>query len=533
MSENRERARSGGPTVWCVELDRKACYRVLLARDARHDGRFFTCVKSTGIYCRPICPARTPKLENCVFVPSAAAAQEAGYRPCLRCRPERSPELLTRGGTSATVSRALSLIERGALDSSDVESLATRLGLGARQLRRLFHQHLGASPISVAQTRRVLLAKQLLHDSDLSMTQVALASGFSSLRRFNETFKQLYGRPPSALRPRSAGSAPASALELFLPYRKPYDFQHILGFLAGRAIAGVEHVSDGRYARVIELGGLQGSLAVTDAPERSALRVQVRLEQLSVLPTVIARLRHMFDLGACPLTIASELGRDPLLARLVAARPGLRVPGAWDGFEVAVRGILGQQITVRAATRLAGTLVSMLGEPVKAGFAEPGLSHAFPSPARFELAQLERLPIPRARVAALCGVARALQEDPHLFEAGQDLAQAEARLTALPGIGAWTAQYIALRALAESDAFPVGDIGLMRALEEDGVRPTPKALLARAEAWRPWRAYAVIHLWTFDGERQALLAREPARPRNVMPASSRGRAKEKSDAVAS
>jgi AraC family transcriptional regulator of adaptative response / DNA-3-methyladenine glycosylase II len=487
-----------------VELDRNACYRVLLARDARHDGRFFTCVKTTGIYCRPICPARTPKLANCLFVTSAAAAQEAGFRPCLRCRPERSPDLVMGRGSSATVSRALGLIERGALDEADVEALAERLGVGARQLRRLFHQHLGASPITVAQTRRVLLAKQLIHDSALSMTEVALASGFSSLRRFNETFKQLFDRPPSALRRRAAPSTRASGLELFLPYRAPYDFAQLLAFLAARAIVGVELVSDGRYARVIELGGVVGSLAVSDCPARNALRVEVRLAKLTALPALIARLRHVFDLGSDPHVIARELGKDPLLAPLVAARPGLRVPGAWDGFEIAVRGILGQQITVRAATRLAGKLVASLGRPLANGLLEPGLSHAFPGPERFELAQVERLGMPRARAAALCGLARALRENPRLFDTGQELEHAVARLTQLPGIGAWTAQYIALRALAQGDAFPVGDIGLLRALAaaQGSARPSPKALLARAEAWRPWRAYAALHLWSADAARK-------------------------------
>jgi AraC family transcriptional regulator of adaptative response / DNA-3-methyladenine glycosylase II len=518
-----------------VELDRKACYRVLLARDARYDGRFFTCVKTTGIYCRPICPARTPKLENCVFVTSAAAAQEAGFRPCLRCRPERSPDIIARSGSSATVSRALTLIERGALDGGDVEALAARLGLGARQLRRLFHQHLGASPITVAQTRRVLLAKQLIHDSALGMTQVALASGFSSLRRFNETFKELYGRPPSALRRRAVQAARSSLLEVFLPYRKPYDFPSSLAFLAARAIRGVEHVADGRYARVIEIDGTLGSLAVSDCPERSALRVELRLERLAALPAVIARVRHVFDLGSDPRVIARELGRDPRLAPLVAARPGLRVPGAWDGFEIAVRGILGQQITVHAATRLAGSLVATLGQPVAAGSLGEGLSHAFPSPQRFELTQLVQLGMPRARAVALFGLARAALEDPRLFDTGQDLEHAVARLTALPGIGAWTAQYIAMRALAESDAFPVGDIGLLRAMAEGGVRPSPKALLARAEAWRPWRSYAVLHLWTADAERLAALKRTNAqaarkpRARASLPKQT----KEKLDALAS
>jgi AraC family transcriptional regulator of adaptative response / DNA-3-methyladenine glycosylase II len=499
-----------------VHLDRKACYRVLLARDARYDGRFFTCVKTTGVYCRPICPARTPKLENCIFMPNAAAAQEAGYRPCLRCRPERSPDILARHGSSATVSRALSLIERGALDEGDVEALAARLGIGARQLRRLFHQHVGASPITVAQTRRVHLAKQLIHDSALSMTEVALASGFSSLRRFNETFKELYGRAPSALRRKNARGAQSSALALFLPYRPPYDFARMLAFLSARAIRGVEQVSSERYARVIELGGALGSLSVTDCPARSALRVELRFPRLDALPLVIARVRHLFDLGSDPRTIARELGRDALLAPLLAARPGLRVPGAWDGFEIAVRGILGQQITVHAATGLAATLVARIGQPVDPELYEPGLTHAFPSPARFLRAELLRLPVPRARSEALFSVAQAALEDPRLFDPSRDLNAALARFVQLPGIGPWTAHYIALRALAERDALPVGDIGLLRALADGGVRPTPKALSARAEAWRPWRAYATLHLWTADAERSAL-EKESARRQHKEP----------------
>jgi AraC family transcriptional regulator, regulatory protein of adaptative response / DNA-3-methyladenine glycosylase II len=499
-----------------VELDRNACYRVLLARDARYDGRFFTCVKTTGIYCRPICPARTPKLENCVFMASAAAAQEAGYRPCLRCRPERAPDLLVRSGASPTVSRALALIERGALDEAGVESLAGRLGLGARQLRRLFSCHLGAAPISVAQTRRVLLAKQLIHDSALSMTQVALASGFSSVRRFNETFQRLYGRPPSALRRRSAGDARThaqrSALVLHLPYRPPYDFARLLRFLEARAIAGVEHVSGGHYRRVIVLDGSVGTLAVSDSPERCALRVELRLARLTALPGLIARVRHVFDLGSDPQVIARELRRDALLAPLIAARPGLRVPGAWDGFELAVRGILGQQISVVAATRLAGQLVTLLGAPLADG-AEPGLSHVFPGPERFEPALLSSLPMPRARVAALFELASAAQRDAQLFDPGQALEAAVARLLQVPGIGRWTAQYIALRALAHSDAFPEGDIGLVRALaaQDGGVRPSAKALLARAEAWRPWRGYAALHLWTNEAEAKARRKAEGSR----------------------
>ena len=336
-----------------------ACYRAITTRDARFDGRLFIGVKTTGIYCRPVCPARTPKRQNVTFHLSAASAQEAGYRPCLRCRPETSPDLAAWRGASNTVSRALALIETGALDENDVDSLAGRLGVGERHLRRLFRQHLGASPVAVAQTRRVLLAKQLIHQTRLPMTEVALASGFGSLRRFNETFQQLYDRPPSALR-RGAGvvetAGGAGAVCLLLPYRPPYDWDALIGFLAMRAIPGIEVVSSRRYARTIGLGGQCGILAVEPAPG-DRLKATIHFPRLEALPTLIARIRSVFDLAADPAAIAAHLGADPVLAPMVAARPGLRVPGAWDGFELAVRAILGQQITVVAATRLAGRIV--------------------------------------------------------------------------------------------------------------------------------------------------------------------------------
>jgi AraC family transcriptional regulator of adaptative response / DNA-3-methyladenine glycosylase II len=487
-----------------MELDRDACYRVLLARDGRHDGRFFTCVKTTGIYCRPICPARPPRLANCLFVPSAAAAHEAGYRPCLRCRPECSPDTAASRGSSATVSRALALIDAGALDAADVEALAARLGVGDRQLRRLFRKHLGATPVAVAQTRRIHLAKQLLSDSDLSMTEVALASGYTSLRRFNEAFKALFDRPPSALRRESARrpSGAGSALEIFLPYRRPYDFEGVLSFLRTRAIRGVERVTDDSYARVIEVGGAVGRLLVSDAPRRSALRVRLELGRVVALPGLIGRVRRMFDLGADPRVINAVLRRDPELAPRVTARPGLRVPGAWDGFEVAVRGILGQQITVHAATLLVTKLVETLGTPLPADTLGEGLTHGFPAPERFDAAVIAGLGMPRARAESLAAVARAYRDDPRLFELTESLDGAVARLTSLPGIGAWTAHYIAMRALTESDALPPGDIGLLRALESGGVRPSHRQLLERAEAWRPWRAYAVLHLWTTHVEKE-------------------------------
>jgi AraC family transcriptional regulator of adaptative response / DNA-3-methyladenine glycosylase II len=480
-----------------VNLKASICYRAVLARDARYDGRFFTCVKTTGIYCRPICPARPPKLENCRFVPTAAAAQQAGFRPCLRCRPESSPDLDAWRGTSATVSRALKLIEGGALDGDDVASLADRLEIGERHLRRLFRQHVGAAPVTVAQTRRVLLAKQLIHQTDLSMIQVALASGFGSVRRFNETFQQLYHRPPSELRRRAttAAASPAPEISLLLPYRPPYDWAAMIRFLAVRAIAGLEFVTNERYSRVIELGNVTGSITVSHAPDQSALRVIVRFLRLNDLSVIIARIRRMFDLSADPGAIVAVLSSDPALAPLVAARPGLRVPGAWDGFEIAVRAVLGQQVTLKAATRLATRIVSAVGTKVTE---VPGLTHAFPRPERFTTAALADAGLPKARAAALAGVAAAIRADERLFDPRRDLTEAVARLRNLPGIGEWTAQYVAMRALGESDAFLAGDVGVQRQLAVNGRRPSVPELLARAEHWRPWRAYAVLHLWMAD-----------------------------------
>ncbi len=493
-----------------TNLDREACYRALKARDARFDGRIFIGVHTTGIYCRPICPARTPKLENLDFYPTAAAAQEAGFRPCLRCRPESSPDLAAWRGTSTTVARALALIGEGALDGedADVERLALRLGIGDRQLRRLFMQHVGASPIAVAQTRRVLFAKQLIHETRMGMTDVAEAAGFGSVRRFNATFRGLYGRPPSALRRLGAGEASArhatAALTLKLSYASPYDWEAMIAFLAARAIAGVESVDAGRYRRTIAIDGVHGTVDVAPIAGRDALAATIRFPNVRALPNIIARIRRVFDLAADVGAITRQLADDRVLAPLVQARPGLRVPGAWDGFELAVRAVLGQQITVTAARRLAGKLVAAHGEPLAPGVADPDsdLTMVFPTPARLAEASLATLGMPRARAATLAALATAAAGDARLFERGEDLDASIARLRALPGIGEWTAQYVAMRALREPDAFPAADIGLLRALAAvDGTRPTPGALLARAEPWRPWRAYAAQHLWTSDAAR--------------------------------
>ncbi len=480
---------------------RELCYRALQSRDARFDGLMFVGVSSTGIYCRPICPARTPKFENCNFFGSAAAAQDAGFRPCLRCRPEIAPDLASWRGTSNTVSRALALITEGALDGPEnsVEKLAARLGLGERQLRRLFFQHLGASPISVAQTRRVLFAKQLIHDTQMPMTDVASAAGFSSVRRFNETFLQLFHRPPRALRRKSARDE-GEDIVLRLRYRAPYDWDSMLAFLRARAIPGVEVVEAGRYLRTVEVDGGVGSIAVAHLPKKESLEVSIRFPDVRSLPTIVARVRRQFDLGADIETIDQHLSTDPALARLVTLRPGLRAPGGWDGFEIAVRAVLGQQITVAAARRLAGELVKLHGRSVpQASRIHPALLQVFPGAVRLAAAASIGLGMPAARLATLKAVAEAAVADANLFRPFGGVDETVARLKAIRGIGEWTAQYIALRAVREMDAFPATDIGLLRgAASIDGTAVTTAHLLGRAESWRPWRAYAAQHLWAAD-----------------------------------
>lgn len=485
---------------------RKICYRALQGRDSRFDGLIFVGVTSTGIYCRPICPARTPKYENCRFYGSAAAAQEAGFRPCLRCRPESAPDLASWRGTSNTVSRALALIADGALDrkGASVEALADRLGIGERQLRRLFLQHLGASPVSVAQTRRVLFAKQLIHETRMPMTQVALASGFGSLRRFHEVFQDLFHRPPRGLRRKISmnGADFETGISLKLRYRPPYDWGSILGFFQMRAIPGVEVVENGKYLRTIEIDGKFGSVEVIHLPEQNSLGLRIRFPDVRSFPAIVARVRRLFDLGADIETIDKHLSTDPFLAPLVARRPGLRAPGGWDGFELAVRAILGQQITVAGARQLSGQLVAIHGvrvPVVKAGHV--GLTHVFPTAKAIASDAKLGLPMPKARQEALRALAEAAVADPHLFRPFGSIEESVGRLRSIRGVGEWTAQYIALRAIREADAFPSTDVGLLRGMAFlDGASPTSAALLDRAESWRPWRAYAAQHLWAAGSE---------------------------------
>lgn len=497
-------------------LDPEACYRALVTRDARFDGRIFVGVTSTGIYCRPVCPARTAKFENCQFYASAAAAQEAGFRPCLRCRPETAPDLASWRGTSNTVSRGLALIADGAMDGGEagVEALAERLGVGGRQLRRLFKQHLGATPVAVAQTRRVLFAKQLIQETRMPMAEVALAAGFGSIRRFNETFHDLFRRPPSALRRRAWAGLPvdsvaAGGVTLRLRYRPPYDWPAMLAYLRARAIDGVEQVEGEVYRRSVAEGEETGTVEIRHEPARDNLAVLVRFPSVQPLPGILARVRRVFDVGADIEAIGAHLSQDPFLAPLVARRPGLRAPGGWDGFELAVRAVLGQQVTVVAARQLAGRLVSICGAEVPAASRlTPALSRAFPSPQRVAAADLGALGMPGSRRATLTALAEAAIADPHLFRPFGTVEEAIARLRQIRGIGDWTAQYIALRALREPDAFPASDIGLLRgAADGAGVRPTPADLLVRAEPWRPWRAYAAQHLWAVDSVPVARVAK--------------------------
>ncbi|MDE2134734.1 MAG: helix-turn-helix domain-containing protein [Alphaproteobacteria bacterium] len=478
----------------------EVCYRALATRDVRFDGRLFVGVKTTGIYCRPICPARPAKPQNCVFFPSAAAAQGAGFRPCLRCRPEISPDAAAWRGTSSTVSRALALIAEGGFDGEEsVGALASRLGVGERQLRRLFDKHLGAPPIAVAQTRRILFAKQLIQDSELPMSAVAQASGFGSIRRFNDAFRKLYGRPPRELRVRKAMHT--SAVSVRLGYRPPYDWDAILAFLAARAVEGVELVEPRLYARTVEIAGEFGSVAIS--PGRTHLEAAIRFPNVGALLGIVGRLRRLFDLDADVEAIGAHLSGDASLAPLVAKRPGLRTPGGWDGFELAVRAMLGQQISVAAARKLAGRLVARTSPVLSPDVTgDERLRSVFPTAARVAAADLSSVGMPSARIEALQGLARAAAGDPDLLGPAGPYEESVARLLALPGFGPWTAQYWALRALRDSDAFPAVDVALLRSpvVAQKGKRPTPKALLARAEAWRPWRAYAAQHLWAHDGE---------------------------------
>jgi AraC family transcriptional regulator, regulatory protein of adaptative response / DNA-3-methyladenine glycosylase II len=485
-----------------VTLDPDRCWEALTARDRRFEGRFVVAVTSTRIYCRPGCPARLPRRKNVRFYPHPAAAEAAGFRACLRCRPEAAPGQPASAGTSATVARALRLIAEGALDGTPLSAFAGRLGVGSRHLTRLFRAHLGVAPGAVARARRVHFARQLLDDTELPAAEVAFAAGFGSIRRFNEAVRAAFGAPPGDLRARRRpGRRAGEGLRVRVSYRPPLDWGALLAHLAARAVPGVERVErDGgvRYLRAVATSEGPAVLEVAPAEAGAALVVRLDPPRPGALLEVVTRVRGLLDLDADPEAIAARLGQDPLLGPAVKARPGLRVPGAWDPFELLVRAVLGQQVSVAAAASLAGRLAERCGAPLGEASGSSGLTRLFPGAAAVAALDPAELPMPRARAAALVGLAAAVARGELLLAAGSSLEETLEALQRYPGIGPWTAQYVALRALREPDAFPAGDLGLRRALGRAGAPASVAEAAARAEAWHPWRAYAAQHLWALD-----------------------------------
>jgi AraC family transcriptional regulator of adaptative response / DNA-3-methyladenine glycosylase II len=492
MSENGETGERHGRIMPPMLLDPESCYRALATHDPRFDGRMFVGVASTGVYCRPVCPARRPRRENCRFYVSAAAAERDGFRPCLRCRPELAPGNASVDAQARLAQAAASLIEDGLANDVGLDAIAARLSVTDRHLRRVFQAEFGVTPVEYAQTQRLLLAKRLLTDSALPVTHVAFAAGFGSLRRFNALFGERYRVSPTGLRKHVRAAAATGSLDFELAYRPPLDWSALLAFLSARAIAGVESIDSDRYRRTvcIEHRGRvhAGWVEVRQAPrQKPALAVRLAPALSTAIPQALARVKHLFDLACDPQAVAERLGP------LAAGRPGLRVPGAFSGFEVAVRAVLGQQITVKAARTLAGRIAARFGTALETPFADVGI--AFPDEHRIARAtpsEIGELGILRSRVRAIQALAQALASGALRLEPLVDVEETIAKLRALPGFGEWTAQYIAMRALAWPDAFPQADFGVLKALRETD----PRRALGRAEDWRPWRAYAVMHLWS-------------------------------------
>ena len=474
--------------------------RARLARDPRFDGQFFVGVRTTGIYCRPICPANAPKRENVEFFPSAAAASESGFRPCLRCRPESAPGTPAWAGTSTTVRRGLRLISQGALDDGNVEQLAERLGVTSRHLRRLFTKHLGASPLAVAHTQRLHFAKCLIDETRLPLSHVSSAAGYGSIRRFNDAFRKTYGRSPRELR--KVGDdleidRHSATLTVRLPYRRPFSWQSVLGFFAHRATPGVEAVDGETYRRALTIDGRHGIAEITHGAQDGYLQLTLRGVDTEALFETVQSAREFFDLDAPVSEITATLGRDRMLGKLLRQLPGVRVPGAWDGFELTIRAILGQQVSVKAATTVAGRLAARYGEPLrlKGDADRGGLERIFPTAERLMRARFNGIGLTRSREDTIRRVATAVVRSELHFDPVQDADEFHRALTAIRGVGDWTAQYVAMRALKNPDAFPASDLGLLKAVSGDE-RATPKELKERAERWRPWRAYAALLLWS-------------------------------------
>ena len=489
-----------------TDLDAAACYRIIQARDARYDGKFFTGVTSTGIYCRPICPARTPKRENVRFYSCAAAAEAAGFRPCKRCRPETAPGTPAWNGTATTVRGGLRLISSGFLDEHSVTELAALLGMGERHLRRLFVEHVGVAPAAVALSRRAHFAARMLKDTDLPVSQVALSAGFGSVRQFNDVFRLVFGEPPGSVRrthvqrasgvPARRGTRSARSIELALAYRPPLQWERMLEFFRARAVRGVEEVTGSSYRRAIALGAATGILEVTrrEGPGNTLTASLTGIEP-ALLGEAVRRVRRMFDLDADPLAVASHLKRDARLAPLVSAAPGTRIPVTWDPFEAAVRAVIGQQISVAGAITIAGRLAERCGRPVTDVLPAGTITRVFPGPAELAQADLSGLGVPTARARTLTTVARATLAGRVRMDGYVAAERLFEQLTELPGIGPWTASYVALRGFGEPDAFPDTDLGIRKALDARGYPRGAAARKAAMERLAPWRGYAALYLW--------------------------------------
>ena len=486
-----------------MDLDGRRLYKALAARDPRFDGVFFVGVTSTRIYCRPICPVKTPKEANCRFFETPQETEQAGFRPCLRCRPELAPGSAPVDDSQRIARLIVQRLEEGKLDDqAGLEDIADQFELSSRQIRRIVQKELGVPPIQLLLTRRLLLAKQLLTETALPVTEIAFASGFSSLRRFNDAFSTRYRMPPTRLRRKALEGADtidgSTASTLQLAYRPPYDWSGVLAFLEMRALKGVEWVTADSYARTVRLGHARGWIRVTHARQKRALMLEFTHSLTPALPALLTRVRALFDLDARPDMISKHLAKDQRLAAAVKRTPGKRVPGAFNGFELGLRAILGQQVTVRAATTVAGRFVEAFGEPIVTPFAQ--LNRLTPSAARVAAAgvgEVATLGIIAARARSIIALAKAQGSGAVSLDGGADQSPDDTirRLLELPGIGPWTAQYIAMRALRWPDAFPKQDIAVRNKL--GGV--TANEAEALSQAWRPWRSYAVMHVWGMRG----------------------------------
>jgi AraC family transcriptional regulator of adaptative response / DNA-3-methyladenine glycosylase II len=478
-------------------------YRVVRGRDARFDGRFYVAVTSTGIYCRPSCPAVTPRRANVRFYPSAAAAQGAGFRACKRCRPDAVPGSPEWDLRTDVVARAMRLIADGVVDRDGVPGLARRLGYTERQLNRLLAAEVGAGPLALARARRAHTARLLIETTSLPITEVAFAAGFASVRQFNDTIREVFASTPRELRRARGNDADGESggIPLRLPFREPFDADGMLRFLGTRAVAGVEHFDGQTYRRTLRLPHGAGTVALSRGGDH--VRCVLKLDDIRDLGTAVQRCRRLLDLDADPAAVAEALGEDPTLGPVVRRSPGRRVPGSVDGAELAFRAVLGQQVSVAGASTLAGRLVARCGQPLPGSLVSEGdgLTHVFPGPENLAGADLDRFGAPAARVEALRGLARALDGGISL-DPGSNRDEVQRQLLGLRGVGPWTASYVAMRGLGDPDAFLPTDLGVKQALRKLGHAEDGRSVAALAERWRPWRAYATQHLWASLGEKQ-------------------------------